>query len=237
MLTIILPVRNEANIINDVFEYFNINLKAIDYEVLVINDFSEDDTLEKTKDLVSRYKNFKLLNNFKKGLGGAINLGIKKASGEFVTIMMADQSDDINDLIKYHNIMIEDNYDAVLGSRFLPESKVSGYPLRKLFLNRIFNYFVSLIFWNKYKDYTNAFKIYKKKTLLEILPLVSESFNIFLEIPLKIISRGYNYKVIPINWKGRKKGYTKFRIKELRSKYLFTLIYCFIEKNLLNIKK
>ena len=42
MLTIIVPVRNEANIINDVFEYFNINLKAIDYEVLVINDFSED---------------------------------------------------------------------------------------------------------------------------------------------------------------------------------------------------
>ena len=162
MLTIILPVRNEANIINDVFEYFNINLKAIDYEVLVINDFSEDDTLEKTKDLVSRYKNFKLLNNFKKGLGGAINLGIKKASGEFVTIMMADQSDDINDLIKYHNIMIEDNYDAVFRLKIF--TRVQGFriSLRKLFLNRIFNYFVSLIFWNKYKDYTNAFKIYKK---------------------------------------------------------------------------
>ena len=80
-------------------------------------------------------------------------------------------------------------------------------------------------------------KFIKKKTLIEISPLISESFNIFLEIPLKIISRKYRYKIVPINWTGRTKGTSKFRIKELGAKYLFTLIYCFIEKNLLNIKK
>ena len=90
---------------------------------------------------------------------------------------------------------------------------------------------------NRYNDYTNAFKIYKKTTLIEIMPLISESFNIFLEIPLKIISRNYRYKIVSINWMGRKKGESKFKIKELGSKYLFTLIYCFIEKSLLNIKK
>ena len=122
-------------------------------------------------------------------------------------------------------------------SRFLNESKINDYPIQKLILNRIFNFFVKIIFWNSYNDYTNAFKIYKKKALLEIMPLISESFNIFLEIPLKIISRNYRYKIIPINWMGRKKGESKFKIKELGSKYLFTLIYCFIEKSLLNLKK
>ena len=92
--------------------------------------------------------------------------------------MMADQSDDINDLLKYYEIINNSDIDAVLGSRFLKESKVKDYPLQKLVLNRIFNYFVSFIFWNKYNDYTNAFKIYKKKVLLEISPLISESFNI-----------------------------------------------------------
>ena len=87
---------------------------------------------------------------------------------------------------------------------------------------------MKIIFWNRYNDYTNAFKIYKKKALLEIMPLISESFNIFLEIPLKIISRNYNYKIIPINWMGRKKGESKFKIKELGSKYLFTLIYFYL---------
>ena len=237
MLSIIVPVRNESDSLKDIFEYFSKNLKNTNYEVLIINDFSLDNTLTNAKILFSENKNFKVFDNQKKGLGGAINLGIEKAEGANIAIMMADQSDDIKDLIKYNNLINLENYDAILGSRFLKESIVTDYPVQKLVLNRLFNYFVGLVFWNKYNDYTNAFKIYKKKTLIEIKPLISESFNIFLEIPLKIISRKYKYKIIPINWVGRKKGNSKFRIKELRSKYLFTLIYCFIEKNLLNFKK
>ena len=237
MLSIIVPVRNESDNLQSVFDYFLNNLKNLNYEVLIINDYSEDNTLDKTKKLVEKHKEFKVLNNTVKGLGGAINLGIENAIGTNVAIMMADESDDINDLIEYNKIMEDENLDAVLGTRFSKESKVINYPLQKLILNRIFNLFVSLTFWNKYNDYTNAFKIYKKKTLVEIKPIISESFNIFLEIPLKIISRKYKYKIISINWMGRKKGSSKFKIKELGSKYLFTLIYCFIEKNLLNIKK
>mgnify|MGYP006077005399 FL=1 len=237
MLSIIVPVRNESDSLKDIFEYFSKNLESINYEVLIINDFSQDNTLTNAKILFSENKNFKIFDNQKKGLGGAINLGIEKASGINIAIMMADQSDDIKDLVKYNDLMSLENYDAILGSRFLKESIVTDYPVQKLVLNRLFNYFVGLIFWNKYNDYTNAFKIYKKKTLIEIKPLISESFNIFLEIPLKIISRKYKYKIIPVNWAGRKKGDSKFKIKELRSKYLFTLIYCFIEKNLLNFKK
>ena len=237
MLSIIVPVRNESDNLKDILSYYAQGLSDINYEVLIINDFSEDNTFNKAQSLFEKNENFKVFNNLKKGLGGAINLGIKKSSGVNIAIMMADQSDDINDLIKYNELLNSKNLDAVLGSRFLKDSKVTDYPINKLILNRLFNFFVSIMFWNKYNDYTNAFKIYKKIVLLEIMPLISESFNIFLEIPLKIISRKYKYKVIPINWAGRKKGSSKFKIKELRSKYLFTLIYCFIEKNLLNIKK
>jgi dolichol-phosphate mannosyltransferase len=237
MLSIIIPARNEAENLQDIFDYFNLELAKMDYEVLLINDFSEDNTFENAKNFFKNKNNFKVYNNTKKGLGGAINLGIEKSNGNIISIMMADLSDSLEDLIKYKNIINNENVDAVFGSRFLRESKVKNYPLQKLILNRLFNSFVSFVFWNKYNDYTNAFKIYKKEILEEIMPLVSESFNIFLEIPLKIVARNYKYKVIPISWTGRKKGKTKFKIKELSSKYLFTLIYCFIEKNLLNLKK
>ena len=237
MLSILIPVRNESDALEDIIEHFSKNLINLNHEVLIINDFSEDDTLMKIENLILGKSNFRVLNNTKKGLGGAINLGIRESKGKNIAIMMADGSDDINDLINYNKLINSDNYDAILGSRFLKESKVLDYPFQKLILNRFFNYFVGLVFWNKYNDYTNAFKIYKKSALIEISPLISESFNIFLEIPLKIISRKYNYKIIPISWIGRKKGASKFKIKELGSKYLFTLIYCFIEKNLLNIKK
>ncbi len=237
MLSIIIPVRNESLNLKDIKNYYSNNLNNINYEVLIINDFSQDDTLKEANNLFSQSKNFRVLDNKKKGLGGAINLGINEASGSNIAIMMADQSDDISDLIHYNKLIESEKLDAVLGSRFLKNSKVKNYPIQKLILNRLFNYFVGLIFWNSYNDYTNAFKIYKKKTLVELNPLISESFNIFLEIPLKIISRKYKYKIIPINWTGRVRGVSKFKIKELGSKYLFTLIYCFIEKNLLNIKK
>jgi len=238
MLSIIIPARNELDNLEGILNYFiNSSMNGINYEVIMINDFSEDNTLEQAKRVFKSQGNFKVFDNNKKGLGGAINLGIEKSNGTKICIMMADLSDDINDLKKYNSLMDEKNLDAVLGSRFLKSSKVKGYPLQKLILNRIFNFFVSLIFWNKYNDYTNAFKIYKKDVLKTIMPFVSESFNIFLEIPLKIISRNYSYQIVSISWFGRKKGKAKFKIKELRSKYLFTLLYCFLEKILLNIKK
>ena len=237
MLSIIIPAKNESDNLQDILNYFKNGMETINYEVILINDFSEDNTLDKAKEIFRNHKNFKIYDNNKKGLGGAVNLGIDKSKGTKICIMMADLSDDINDLKKYNNLLEEKNLDAVLGSRFLKDSKVLDYPIKKLVLNRIFNFFVSLIFLNSYNDYTNAFKIYKKDVLRTLMPFVSESFNIFLEIPLKIISRNYSYEVISINWLGRKKGKAKFKIKELRAKYLFTLLYCFFEKILLNIKK
>ena len=237
MLSIIIPARNESDNLQDILNYFKNGMETINYEVILINDFSEDNTLDKAKEIFRNHKNFKIYDNNKKGLGGAVNLGIDKSKGTKICIMMADLSDDINDLKKYNNLLEEKNLDAVLGSRFLKNSKILDYPIKKLVLNRLFNFFVSLIFLNSYNDYTNAFKIYKKDVLKTLMPFVSESFNIFLEIPLKIISRNYSYEVTSINWLGRKKGKAKFKIKELRSKYLFTLLYCFFEKILLNIKK
>ena len=194
-------------------------------------------TYEKLLKVCENKKNIKVFDNKKKGLGGALNLGIEKSKGDYICIMMADLSDDFDNLLRYNKEISTEKLDAIFGSRFLKESKVECYPFNKLILNRIFNIFVKIIFFNKYNDFTNAFKIYKSTVLKGFLPLVSESFNVFLEIPLKIICRGYRYKIIPINWYNRKKGKAKFNIKELRSKYLFTLIYCLIEKILLKKKK
>ena len=193
--------------------------------------------MEKIKYFGSKFNNIKIFDNKKKGLGGSLNLGIDKAEGDYIVIYMADMSDDIDNLKEYFEICKNNlNIDAVFGSRFIKDSKVVNYPKKKLFFNRIFNNLVKIIFFSNYNDFTNAFKIYKKSILLNLKPIVSENFNVFLELPLKIISRKYNYKVITIKWYNRKKGEAKFKIKELGSMYVFTLIYCWIEKILLNKK-
>lgn len=232
-LTILIPVKNEEDniplIINKI-ESKKINLK---YEILFINDNSNDNTVKIIEKYLKTRNNINLINNRKQGLGESIRNGIKYGKGKYLSIIMCDGSDDLEDLRKYIDLIKSENLDAVFGSRFLRESHIVGYPKIKLFLNRIFNYFISILYLNRYNDYTNAFKIYKKETLLKIEPVVSESFNVFLELPLKIINRKYKYKIIPINWLGREYGSSKFKFNELRSKYIFTLIYCFAERVLL----
>ena len=142
-------------------------------------------------------------------------------------------SDDVKDLKKYYKIISTYNVDAVFGSRFISGSLVKNYPLIKLILNRIFNNIVRIAFLTNYNDFTNGFKIYNKNVLKGLLPIISENFNVFLELPLKIISRKYKYKIIPINYYNRTIGVSKFKIKELRSMYLFTLLYCLLERILL----
>jgi len=232
-LSIIIPVRNEEILIKKTIEQLESKLKISSYEIIFINDFSSDNTSETIKKLIESKNQINIYDNKKRGLGGAITEGINKASGEAICIMMSDLSDSMDDLENYYNIIKENNIDAVFGSRFISGSKVVDYPKKKLILNRIFNIVTKLLFISDYSDFTNAFKIYKKSALLKTFPLVSESFNIFLELPLKIISRKMKYKIIPISWINRKEGTSKFDIKELRAKYLFTLIYCLIEKLLL----
>jgi dolichol-phosphate mannosyltransferase len=234
-LSIIIPCKNEGEVIkttvNKLLEHLLSKIK--DFEIILINDFSVDDTLNILRTLSSSNSNLKVLDNKFAGLGGAINLAIDNASKKFTTIVMADLSDSPKDVLKYYLEINTKNVDAVFGSRFMPQSKVEGYPLKKLILNRIFNNITKFLFWTNYNDFTNAFKIYKTDVLKKIRPIVSENFNIFLELPLKIISRKFTYSIIPINWQNRKIGKAKFKMKELSSKYLFTLLYCFLEKILL----
>jgi len=234
-LSILIPCRNEEENIKISISKIQKKISGIikDYEIIIINDFSTDKTFEISKEISKKNKRIIVKNNFNKGLGGAINYGIKISKKKFITIMMADLSDSVHDLLKYYKIISNENIEGVFGSRFMNKSKIIDYPLKKLIFNRIFNTVVKIIFFSNYNDFTNAFKIYRKDSLLKLKPLVSENFNIFLEIPLKFIIRKKKYKIIPIKWQNRKKGKAKFKIKELSSKYLFTLLYCFIEKILL----
>ncbi len=234
-LSIIIPVKDEEEIItNTLFELDKSWLKNIEHEILIINDNSIDGTKKLIENIDAKNIKITLIDNPKFGLGAAINCGINNSSKNFVCIMMADMSDSLSDLKSYYEEMKSNNLlDAVFGSRFISQSKVTNYPKFKYFLNRLANNFIRVIFFSKYNDFTNAFKIYKKSTLLKLLPLVSENFNIFLELPLKIECRKFQYAMIPISWDGRKSGKSKFNLKELGSKYIFTLLYCLLEKILL----
>ena len=235
-LSIIIPIYNEVEQLSyNIKKLQTLQKKNYNYELIFIDDFSNDGSYKKLIKFKKRYSKIKIYKNFKKGLGSAIKLGIEKSKNKYVCIFMCDLSDDVKDINKYYKIIKNNqNLDAVLGTRFAKNSKVKNYPYLKLLLNRVANNIIRILFLSKYNDFTNAFKIYKRTTLLKLFPIVSENFNVFLELPLKIITRKLNYKIISINWYGRKIGESKFKIKEVGSKYVFTMLYCLLEKILLN---
>jgi dolichol-phosphate mannosyltransferase len=61
-------------------------------------------------------------------------------------------------------------------------------------------------------------------------PIISHHYNLTVELPLKAIVRGYSYSVVPNSWTERRHGASKLKIKEMGSRYMFIILYCFIEK-------
>jgi len=237
-LSLLIPVYNEIEQLQFTINKLKKLKKKINkLEVIFIDDLSTDGSNEYIKKNSKKNSYIKVFKNKKKGLGSAIEEGIKNSKSDYICIFMCDMSDDVNDLIKYYNMIKENKKDAIFGSRFIKNSKVKNYPFFKLALNRLSNNLIRFLFFSKYNDFTNAFKIYKRSTLLSFLPIVSESFNVFLELPLKIITRKYSYSITSINWNGRRHGKSKFKIKEIGSMYVFTLLYCLLEKILLNKHK
>tara|TARA_Y100001958_G_C21031966_1_gene404626 strand:+ start:49 stop:777 length:729 start_codon:yes stop_codon:yes gene_type:complete len=235
-LTILIPVRDEEENVKIISNKIENEISNSNYELLFVNDYSQDNTVNAIEEIQSKNNKIKYVNNKKKGLGGAITLGIDYSKGKYLCIMMSDSSDTVEDLNRYYETITSDDLDAVFGSRFIKGGKTINYPIIKLILNRIGNLLAKLLMWSDLNDFTNGFKIYKKTSLTGLYPLISESFNIFFELPLKTISRGYKYKIIPISYYNRTVGEAKFKINELGSKYLFTLLYCFLEKVLLKKK-
>ena len=225
LLSILIPVRDEKENVYIISKEIEKKIENSNYEIVFINDYSEDSTVQELEKLSESNNKIIYFNNQKKGLGGAIDLGIQKSNGKYVCIMMSDSSDTVEDLNYYYQQISAEDLDAVFGSRFIKGGKIVNYPKIKLILNRIGNLLAKLLIWTDLNDFTNGFKIYKKETLIKLYPLVSESFNIFFELPLKTIIRGFNYKIVPISYYNRTVGEAKFKIDELGSKYIFTLLY------------
>ena len=126
----------------------------------------------------------------------AIRAGLDVFNGDAVAIVMADASDDPEDLVRYHRVL-EEGYDCAFGSRFMPGAKVHDYPRLKLTINRLVNWFIRVLFRHGYNDTTNAFKAYRREVIETIQPLLSKHFNLTVEMPLKAIVRGHSYAVDP----------------------------------------
>jgi dolichol-phosphate mannosyltransferase len=234
MLSVVIPAHNEAGSIAASLRNAVEALDAaeIDYELIVVDDASVDGTsavvedLARSNDRIHCYRS-----HYSRGFGLTIRAGLDRFQGDAVAIMMADGSDDPEDLVRYHRVL-EDGYDCAFGSRFSGGSRVVDYPRFKLVLNRIVNWGIRALFRHGYDDTTNAFKAYRREVIETVQPLLANHFNLTVELPLKAIVRGHSYGIVPISWHGRKSGTTKLDLREMGSRYAFIVLYVLLERYL-----
>jgi dolichol-phosphate mannosyltransferase len=232
LLTVVIPARNEEGCIATTVEHLHLELKLnrIPHEIVVVDDGSTDSTWDILSELATRVSELRPWKNVgDHGFGRAIQEGIDQASGDAIVIMMADESDDCRDVVKYWKLL-EEGHDCVFGSRFIKGGGVIDYPRVKLMVNRLANVFVKWLFGIPLNDTTNAFKAYRRHVIEGCRPFLSPHFNLTVEIPLKAIIRGYSFTITPITWRNRRTGVPKLKMREQGSRYLFIVLYCWLEK-------
>lgn len=231
-LSVVIPARDEQDALPHTLRSLHSALSeaGIDHEIIVVNDGSQDNTASVLDSLQIEILQLRPVTNpGPHGFGRAITFGFGHVRGDAVIIMMADESDDTQDVVRYWQLLGE-GHECVFGSRFIKGGQVVDYPKVKLVLNRLINKFISLIFNLRLNDTTNAFKAYRTHVLEGCKPYLAPHFNLTVELPLKAIVRGYSWTVMPISWRNRRFGTAKLKLREMGSRYLFIILYCWLEK-------
>ena len=232
LLSVVIPARDEEGCIGSTVEHLHLELRirGVPHEIVVVDDGSTDGTWHVLEAAAKRIPELVPVKNLgPHGFGRAIQKGFEAAKGDAVVIMMADESDDCRDVVRYWQ-KLNEGFDCVFGSRFKKGGGTIDYPLIKWLFNRAANYFIKLLFGIRLNDTTNAFKAYRKTVIEGCQPILSPHFNITVELPLKAIVRGYTWTVIPITWRNRRTGLAKLKIREMGSRYFFIVAYVWLEK-------
>lgn len=232
MLSVVIPARDEEGCIASTVQHLHLELelKKVPHEIIVVDDGSTDQTLTILQELATASSYLRpIQNSAPHGFGRAIVCGLDAMSGDAAVIMMADESDDCRDVVRYWD-KLNEGFDCVFGSRFMKGGGTIDYPPIKWVVNRLANFYIRMLFRHGLNDTTNAFKAYRKTCLNGLRPFLSPHFNLTVEIPLKAIIRGYGFAVIPITWRNRRHGIAKLKIREMGSRYLFIVLYLWLEK-------
>lgn len=193
---IVIPAYNEEKniikLIREIRKYINC--------YIVIVDDSEHNSTEKVILKNSIYKLRYYKRNKKLGRGSAVIYGLKKLferkNIKYFIEMDSDFSHKPNELKRNLKILVENNLDLLVGSRYLKKSKIVNWPLSRVVFSSTANIILEFLFKLKIKDYTNGYRFYSRRAINVLInkkKFVSEQFLILSEI--LIILNNKNFKI------------------------------------------
>ena len=215
-LSIVMPVYNEGLVIKETVSRVESAVKT-QHELLIVYDMDSDTTIPPVKKLQKKYPNVKLVKNKSKGALNALKSGIEKASGDVISIMMADLTDDprvLNQMVKKY----DQGFDIVAASRYMKGGKQIGGPLVKKFLTTTAGLSLYYLVGLPVHDATNSFRLYSKKFLDNVKIESDGGFELAIELTVKAHFRGYKVTEVPTIWTYLAKE-SRFDMKKWLPKY------------------
>ena len=227
-ISVVMPCFNEIKTINEIIKKIEKSLSKFKFEILVIDDFSNDGSREFLKKISSKNKKIRVLfNDYNKGKGASLNKGFSEAKGEIICIQDADLEYNPNDLVPMIELIINGYADVVIGSRFRGNGPVRA----NLFINRVANFFITTltnIFTNlSLTDIECCYKVFKKDDIQKI-NLLENRFGIEPELTIKFAKLNLKIFEVGISYYGR----TKAEGKKIGLIDGFRAIYCIFRYSL-----
>ena len=199
---IVIPARNEEKnipqLISRIENTFSSTRPPRDFEIVLVNDNSNDKTGEIAEQLSKVYKNIQVIHRTENpGFGRALKAGLKSASKDVVIPLMGDNCDDPEEALKMLE-EIEKGYDFIVGTRYKSGS-VAGMSVVKRIASQGLTLFANFL-GVPISDLCNAFKAYRQHVIRRVNPK-SDGFQILVELPLTAYFLGYRFNEVPVSWK------------------------------------
>jgi glycosyltransferase involved in cell wall biosynthesis len=203
-ISIIIPAYNEAPTIRQLVERILEVPFGIDYEIVIVDDHSQDQTHE-IADALGRENlgKIKILHNdVNRGKGYSIQKGFLQASGDVVVVQDADFEYDPNEIPRLLKPILEGSAEVVYGSRFLGKGKPNGMAFPNYVANRFLTWLTNCLYGCKLTDMETCYKLVKRDVLAS-LNLTARRFDFEPEITSKLTLRGISILEMPISYQGR----------------------------------
>ena len=205
-LSIIIPCYNEKNtieiILKKIYESLE-NYQILNYEIIIVDDFSNDGTKQLLNNLIRKNKLNIFFHDKNLGKGAAIQTALKYISGDIVLIQDADLEYDPHDYNKLLVPFFEANADVVYGSRFLGGGKyVRIHFFWHYLANKILTFVCNLFINLNLTDMETGYKVFKSNVLKSI-ELKEKTFSFEPEVTIKLSKKNYKFFEVPITYNGR----------------------------------
>lgn len=200
-VSIIIPVFNEINTLNAILEKVEqASFSALDKEIILVDDCSNDGTTNLLRELSSKYK--VLFHEKNQGKGAAIRTAVKEATGDFVVIQDADLEYLPDDYDKLLPLLINNEADVVYGSRFRNEENSKNFILKNKLANKFLTMLTNILYGAEITDMETCYKAFKRE-FIQGITIKSNRFDFEPEITAKIMKKKARLKEVPISYFGR----------------------------------